>query len=86
MQQTVRRTKRTLHLVVGMYVAIGLVVSGAGAMTGDRVDAFLGFVIVGGALGPPRCSARYLMRWAGWGCSIKPSATCEHPWPVSKGW
>lgn len=51
MQQTVRRTKRTLHLVVGMYVAIGLVVSGAGAMTGDRVDAFLGFVIVGGALG-----------------------------------
>lgn len=51
MQQTVRRTKRTLHLVVGMYVTIGLVVSGAGALTGDRVAAFLGFVIVGGALG-----------------------------------
>ena len=50
-QRTVRRTKRTLHLVVGMYVAIGLVVSGAGALTGDRVAAFLGFVIVGGALG-----------------------------------
>ena len=51
MQQAVRRTSRTLHLVVGMYVAIGLVVSGAGALTGDRVSAFLGFMIVGGALG-----------------------------------
>ncbi len=51
MQQAVRQTRRTLHLVVGMYVAIGLVVSGAGALTGDRVSAFLGFMIVGGALG-----------------------------------
>lgn len=51
MQRTVRRTKGTLHLVVGMYVAIGLVVSGVGALAGDRVSAFLGFVIVGGALG-----------------------------------
>ncbi len=51
MQRAVRRTRRTLHLVVGMYVAIGLVVSGVGALTGDRVSAFLGFMIVGGALG-----------------------------------
>ncbi len=51
MQWMVRRTRRTLHLVAGMYVAIGLVVSGAGALTGDRISAFLGFMIVAGALG-----------------------------------
>lgn len=51
MQWMVRRTRRTVHLVAGMYVTIGLVVSGAGALTGDRISAFLGFMIVAGALG-----------------------------------
>lgn len=47
----VRRTRRTLHLVVGLYVAIGLLVSCVGALSGDRLSTFLGFMIVGGALG-----------------------------------
>ena len=51
MHDAVRRTKGTLHLVVGLYVAIGLVVSCVGALSGDRLSTFLGFMIVGGALG-----------------------------------
>lgn len=51
MHDAVRRTRRTLYLVVGLYVAIGLVVSCVGALSGDRLSTFLGFMIVGGALG-----------------------------------
>jgi len=51
MSMAIRRTRRTLFLVVALYVALGLIVSAAGAFMGDRLAAFLGFLIVGGSLG-----------------------------------
>ena len=48
---TAGRTRRTLYVVGGFYVAIGFMVAVPSAMAGDRLSAFLGFLIVSGALG-----------------------------------
>lgn len=45
-----RRTTKTLFVVAGLYVAIGLIVSASAAFAGDRLSTFLGFLIITGAL------------------------------------
>ena len=50
MVEAARRTRKTLYIVSGLYVAIGFVVLIAAALAGDPLSAFLGFVIVSGAL------------------------------------
>lgn len=45
-----RRTTKTLYVVAALYVAIGLIVAGVAAFTGDRLSTFLGFLIISGAL------------------------------------
>jgi len=44
------RQARTFFLVAGFYVIIGLTVAATSAVKGDRIAAFLGFLIVSGAL------------------------------------
>lgn len=48
--ETSRRAIRTLHVVAGFYVVVGLVVAGAAALSGDRLSTFLGFLIISAAL------------------------------------
>lgn len=48
--ESVRRTRNTLYLVAGLYVAIGFVVAVATAIQHDRLGTFLGFIIISGAL------------------------------------
>ncbi len=50
MVQTARRTRKTLYVVAGLYVAIGLFVAAGAALAGDRLSAFIGLLIVSGAL------------------------------------
>lgn len=50
MMDASRRTTRTLFVVAGLYVAIGLAVSASAAYSGDRLSTFLGFLIITGAL------------------------------------
>ncbi len=49
--ETVRRTRGTLYVVGGFYVAIGFLIAVPSALAGDRLSAFLGFLIVSCALG-----------------------------------
>lgn len=51
MLEASRRATRTLFVVAGLYVAIGLAVAASAALAGDRLSAFLGFLIITGALG-----------------------------------
>ncbi|MBI4719098.1 MAG: hypothetical protein HY763_14945 [Planctomycetes bacterium] len=51
MLDTARRTTRTVYVIAGFYVVIGLSVAVVAALGGDRLSAFLGFLIVSGALG-----------------------------------
>ncbi len=46
-----RHAKRTLYIVAGFYVLVGLVIATASALGGDRLGTFLGFLIVSGAIG-----------------------------------
>ena len=50
MCEAARRTKKTLYIITGLYVAIGFVVLIGAALAGDPLSAFLGFLIVSGAL------------------------------------
>ena len=50
MAETARRTRKTLYIVAGLYVAVGFVVLVGAALAGDPLSAFLGFLIVSGAL------------------------------------
>lgn len=50
MMDASRRTTKTLFVVAGLYVAIGLAVSASAAYSGDRLSTFLGFLIITGAL------------------------------------
>jgi len=45
-----RRTKRTLNIVAALYVVIGFCVAVPAAFSGNRLNAFLGFLIISGAL------------------------------------
>lgn len=45
-----RRVKRTLNIVVALYVVIGFCVAVPAAFSGNRLNAFLGFLIISGAL------------------------------------
>lgn len=47
----VRRSRTTLYLITACYVIIGFVIAIPAALGGDRVSTFLGFLIIGGALG-----------------------------------
>ncbi len=44
------RTRRTLYIITAVYVVIGFTVAIPAALSGDRLSAFLGFLIIGGAL------------------------------------
>ncbi len=48
--QSARHARKTLYLVAGFYVAIGFVMALVSAIQGDRLGAFLGFLIISGAL------------------------------------
>ena len=50
MTRAARRTRKTLYVVAGLYVAIGLFVAAGAALAGDRLSAFIGLLIVSGAL------------------------------------
>jgi hypothetical protein len=50
MIEAARRTRKTLYIVAGLYVGIGFLVAAGAAMAGDRLSAFLGFLIISGAL------------------------------------
>lgn len=50
MMESSRRATKTLFVVAGLYVAIGLVVAASAAFAGDRLSTFLGFLIISGAL------------------------------------
>jgi len=45
-----RPTRKTLYLVAGLCVAIGFIVAAVSAVQGDRLGAFLGFLMMSGAL------------------------------------
>ena len=47
----VRRMRTTLYIITACYVIIGFVIAIPAALGGDRVSTFLGFLIIGGALG-----------------------------------
>lgn len=48
--ESVRRTRKTLYLVAGLYVAIGFVVAATTAVEGNFLGTFLGFLMISGAL------------------------------------
>ncbi len=48
--QTSRHTRKTVFIVAGVYVGIGFFVAAPAALRGDPLSAFLGFLIVSGAL------------------------------------
>lgn len=48
--ESVRRTRRALYLVAGLYIIVGFVVATATAVQGDLIGTFLGFLIISGAL------------------------------------
>jgi hypothetical protein len=54
------RTRKTLYVVAGFYIAIGLFMAAGAALAGDRLSAFLGFLIVSGALAAGLASAALL--------------------------
>lgn len=45
-----RRTKTTLYVITSFYVGVGFFVAIPAALSGDRLSAFLGFLIISGAL------------------------------------
>ncbi len=47
---TTRRTRKTLYLVAAFYVLVGVFALAAGALLGDRLSAFLGLLIICGAI------------------------------------
>lgn len=48
--ESVRRTRKTLYLVAGLYVAVGFVVAATTAVEGNFLGTFLGFLMISGAL------------------------------------
>ncbi len=48
--ETNRHTRRTLYVVTGLYVVVGFLIAAVAALEGDRLSAFLGFVIISGTL------------------------------------
>jgi len=48
--ESVRRTRKTLYLVAGLYIVVGFVVATLTAVQGDLLGTFLGFLIISGAL------------------------------------
>ncbi len=48
--EKLRRAKKTIYLVACLYIVVGLVVAMVAALSGDRLSAFLGFLIITGAL------------------------------------
>jgi len=54
------RTRKTLYVVAGFYVAVGLFMAAGAALAGDRLSAFLGFLIVSGALAAGLASSALL--------------------------
>lgn len=50
-EDTTRRSKKTLYVIAGFYVGVGFFVAAPAALSGDRLSAFLGFLIISGALG-----------------------------------
>ena len=51
MPDVTRRTRKTLYAVTAFYVGVGFFITVPAALSGDRLSAFLGFLIIGGALG-----------------------------------
>ncbi len=49
--ESARRARKTLFLITGLYVLLGFLIAVPSAFAGDRISAFLGFLIVAGALG-----------------------------------
>lgn len=50
MLDAARRAKTTLYVITAFYVAVGFFVAVPAAVGGDRLSAFLGFLIISGAL------------------------------------
>ncbi|MHC4695680.1 MAG: hypothetical protein ACYTFA_02935 [Planctomycetota bacterium] len=48
--QAARHTRKTVFIIAGVYVGIGFFVAAPAALRGDPLSAFLGFLIVSGAL------------------------------------
>ncbi len=48
--EKLRRAKKTIYLVACLYIVVGLVVAVVAALSGDRLSAFLGFLIITGSL------------------------------------
>ena len=48
--ESARRTRKTLFIIAGVYVCIGFFVAVPAALRADPLSAFLGFIIVSGAL------------------------------------
>ena len=48
--ESVRRTRKTLYLVAGLYVGVGFVVAAITSINGNLLGTFLGFLIISGAL------------------------------------
>ncbi len=46
-----RRAKAILYAVTALYMIIGLVVGVSAALSGDRIDVFVGFLLITGAMG-----------------------------------
>lgn len=46
-----RKIRRTLYLLAAFYVGVGFLLAIPAALAGDRLSAFLGFLIVSGAIG-----------------------------------
>jgi hypothetical protein len=73
MLDAARRTKATLYVIAAFYVAIGFFVAIPAAMNGDRLSAFLGFLIISGALA---CTfiLRSILRLADHVCTVSENA------------
>ncbi len=48
--EKLRRAKKTIYIVACMYIVVGLLLAVTAALAGDRLSAFLGFLIITGAL------------------------------------
>ena len=61
--QRERRTRKTLYAITGLYVVLGFMIAVPSAWAGDRVNTFLGFLIIGGALGIATAVSVALRSW-----------------------
>jgi len=69
-----RRIRQPIYLVTALYVGVGFLVGGYGALSGDRLAAFLGFFFISGALCAAlmfHAMARLAVRISGIGVSVE---------------